>query len=343
MTTNVLLLYTEVGRYMLDSLYTEAPAAALLAIGSLFLSSAIVQRRVLLMLLAGVCFGLLALVKAAFLYIVPGIVILMPFATLVNRRQIPVIPLIRLAIVLVMAFFVVVAPWMYRNYLSLGTFSITSRGGEALYNRALLNQMTVEEYFGSLSLWAPYPLNGALRRILGISREDLENGVRLQRLGESADSKWAKADFAAELAGRPEDAHTFYRQVGAERVKLINEFRAAGHPEPELAADGVLRERAMQMISRHPLRHLANTFSNLWRGAFFSLPLLLIAMAYAWRHKHLELLMLIVPAVAMILFYGAVSAFTPRYALPAYPLAICSGVVLCGLLARRQAPQAASQ
>jgi hypothetical protein len=333
--TNVLLLFAEVGSYMLNSLYTEAPAAALLAVGSLLLSTGIRAKRAVLITLAGLCFGLLALVKAAFLYVVPGIVLAIAFASLLNRQHFSAAVLVRRAVLLGLAFFIVVAPWMCRNYVSLGTFGIASRGGEALYIRAVTDQMTWEEYFGSFSVWAPYPLGGALRRILGISREDIENGVRLQRLNDGANSKWADSDLAAEAAGRPQDARTFYRQCGAERNKLIQAFTAAGHPQPGLATDRVLGKQGMQMIATHPLRHLAHTISELWRGAFFTFPLLLIAITYAWRRKNLELGMLLLPAFVMTTFYGLLAPFDPRYGLPAYPIAVCVAVVLGRLLCER--------
>jgi hypothetical protein len=195
-----------------------------------------------------------------------------------------------------------------------------------------MNEMTWEEYRGSFFVWGPYPVAGALRRILGISREDLENGVRLQRLWEDSLSKWASADLTAEAAGRPEDARTFYRQAGAERNKLIQEFTATGDPEPGLTTDHVLGKRGMHMIATHPLRHLAHAISNLWRGAFYLFPLFLIAIIYAWRRRNLELALLALPPFAMVLFYGLVSPFLPRYALPAYPMAVCIAVVLGGLL-----------
>ena len=55
------------GDFMIDSLYTEIPAAALLLLSSTLLVLGLKRRKTALMGLAGVCFGALALTKAAFL------------------------------------------------------------------------------------------------------------------------------------------------------------------------------------------------------------------------------------------------------------------------------------
>jgi len=106
----------------------------------------------------------------------------------------------------------------------------------------------------------------------------------------------------------------------------------------------------MQLILAHPLRHLANTVSNLWRGAFFSFPLLLIAIAYAWRHRDVALATLMLRALGMVLFYALLTPFYVRYGLPELPIAACIAVVLGSRLgqhllsrgAKRQSPGSAN-
>ncbi len=347
---SLLLLGDQASLYMLDSLYTETPAAVLLIICSLALSSAVSSEKAARTVFAGLCLGLLALVKAAFLFVAAGIVMLLPCFSLLDRQHLPMKNLVRLAAILGAACLMVVTPWMYRNYRELGVFGITTRGGEALYFRALMDQMNWEEYFDSFAFWAPYPLNGALRRLRGISREDIANGSRLLRLNDANTTKWWAADRAAEMAGRPQDAYSFHRLTGAEREKLVREFTVAGQPDPYLAADRILGRRAMQMLLAHPLRHLANTVSNLWRGAFFSFPLLLIAIAYAWRRRDIALAMLMLPALGMVMFYALLTPFLVRYGLPELPIAACIAVVLgsrlgqhiLSRLAKRQSPSMAN-
>jgi hypothetical protein len=325
---NLLLFSADAGKYLLNSLYTEAPAAVLLTLASLLLSSAVLQKRLGLTVLAGVCFGVLALVKASFLYVLVGVVIVLPCLVLLQPRAYTVAMLTRLAAVLALSCFAVVTPWMLRNYLALGTFGIASRGGEALYIRAVMDQMTAEEYLGTFYMYAPYGVKGAMRHLLGLSREELANGLRLQRLDESGDTKWADADLAAEAAALPDKTYTFYRRAGADRNLLIEQFRAAGALDPGLAADHVMGQRGAHMIMAHPWRHLAQTLPNLWRGAFLAFPLLLIAVAYAWRRRDLGLLLLLLPAFAMVTFYGLVSPYLPRYTIPVYAIVVGSTLVL---------------
>jgi 4-amino-4-deoxy-L-arabinose transferase-like glycosyltransferase len=284
---------------------------------------------------AGLSFGLLALVKGAFLYVTLGVAVCIPLAAWWFRRPSSTLASLRLAAVFTAVFVAVVTPWMYRNHGALGVFNITSRGGEVLYTRAAMNQMTGEEFLGSLSIWAPYPINGALRRMIGFSREELRNGERLQRLADWPDFKLGDADLAAEIAGRPEDAFTFYRQVRAERVKLTRQFAAAGHPHPGYAADQELQGRAIALIAAHPFRHLALTGTWLWGDVFFTFPPLAVALFYAVRRRNLRLALALLPAFGMVMFYALVSFYAPRYGLPAYPAAVCATAVLASLLYTR--------
>jgi hypothetical protein len=330
--------------YMLDSLYTEAPAAFFLAVISLALASALRSRKASLMAFAGICCGIMALTKAAFLYVTAGIVIILPFAALMDRREFPVKVLLRDAAIVAVTCFAVAGPWMYRNYTALGTFGITMRGGEAIYFRALLDGLSGREYVESFAVWAPYPLNGLLRRALGVSREDIENGVRFQHLNDSPLAKWWAADLAAENAGRPQDTFSIHRLTGAEREKLIREFTGAGNPDPELAADHVLGRRGVQMILAHPFKHLANVVPELWRATFFSFPLLVIALAYACRRRDPVLAVMFLPALGLVAFYALLAPFYPRYALPVMPIAACIAAVIGDrlykhFLARRPAGQ----
>ncbi|MEO7774835.1 MAG: hypothetical protein ABIT36_06945, partial [Steroidobacteraceae bacterium] len=81
-TTSALLLLPEVGTYMLNSLCTEAPAAALLSLGSLFAAESIRRPRWPNLLGAGITFGLLSLVKASFFYVSLGLVVFTPLLLL---------------------------------------------------------------------------------------------------------------------------------------------------------------------------------------------------------------------------------------------------------------------
>jgi hypothetical protein len=333
LVSNSLLLGEWYRICMLNSLLTESAAAAFLTLGSALLTIGSSANKLRWVVCAGVCFGLLALVKAAFLYVTLGLLLAIPGLSLLLRQ--PSRSAIVQAAVLTGTAALVVLPWMLRNYSSIGYFEIAGRGGEALYDRAVMEQMTRDEYIGSFYAWAPYPFGGPLRRALGYSRTDMEEGGRLQRLNESSDSSFARRDEAAELAARPQDTVTYYRRGRAEKMILLNQFVAAGNPEPELAADRELKKRAIAMIVKHPLRHVALTLSLLWRGGNFAFAPLAGAFIYAVRCRKRELALLVLPALALVLFYALLSSFETRYAMPTYPLVVCVLVALAAHLVRR--------
>jgi hypothetical protein len=183
--------------------------------------------------------------------------------------------------------------------------------------------MTLDEYIGSFYVWAPYPFNGALRRVLGYSKSDMQEGGRLQRLNVFAGSAFYESDWAAAHEGRPQDAVTYDRRSDAERVLLTHQLAAAGNPQPGMAADRVLQAQAISMILQHPLRHAAQIPTNLWRGAYLTFPILLAALCYALRGHRYALGMLLLPAFASLLFCALFGHVEPRYSMPTYPIIAC--------------------
>jgi hypothetical protein len=330
--TNALLLGDWFRLCMLNSLLTESAAAALLALGSWMLLEGMRSGRLKWFAIAGMCFGLLALVKAIFLYIALGLVLLIPGVALLQRRSAG--PAARQALVMGAVAVLVVLPWMLRNQASIGYFDIAARGGEALNDRSVMDQMTRDEYLGSFYVWSPYPFGGVFRRAFGFSKTDINEGARLQRLNESSESGFAARDEAAELAGRPQDTFTYYRLGRARRVILVNQFAAAGNPQPWIAADRVLKQGALKTIAQHPFRHAALSIPFMWRGGYFAFPSLLIAIVYALKRRHQGLTMVVLPAFSLVLLYALTASFEPRYAFPMHPIAVCALVALAEQMVR---------
>ncbi len=327
---NMPLFDADRARYLLNSLYTESPAAALLSLGSFLLVLAIARRNWKYMAGAGLTFALLALVKAVFLYVFAGLFFVLLLVRLLAWRQTAsALPVLHMAIV-ALAFSIVAVPWMYRNYVALGHFEIVARGGEILYHRAVDNRMTSEERRGALSFWAPWPINGLLRRLFGFSNADYEHGGRLQGLNRGANTSFAAADLQAELLGRPEDTVSNYRRSRAELSRLIISLMQQGYKEPAaiVEASDMQKERAIQMIKERPLEHLAMTPLFLWRGAFFAFPLLVIGLLWAARQRDYLFGLFLTPAFGMVMFYALFSHFIPRYSMPALPVVVVAFVVL---------------
>src|SRR5712692_7436697 len=314
----------------LDSLCTELPAAALLVIASAWLVVGTRKGRPWFFVASGFCFGLLALTKAAVLYVFLGLValLLLCYAAIGDRAV--QVQRLKATVLMVLAFTVVVLPWMYRNLDQLGDFQISARGGETLMSRAILNQMSWEEYRGTFYAWGRSPLRPIIGRILGFSPSDLERGGRLARLNDDlGTADFHRDDVAAVLAGDPDAALSYYMRGRAENVKVQRKLEQAGHANPEVEADRVLRERALQMIKEDMGRHLAMKVPLIYRGATVSFAFLILALGYCLLRRGYALPLFIVPALALLGFYALLSnVFITRYELPALPVATVAAFAL---------------
>ena len=311
----------------IDSLNSDLPAAALLVTGSALLAAGLVEPRPWRAAAAGVTFGALALVKASFLYVFVGIVVSAAVVCLAvlrhDRRRAAVVNVA----ILTVCFASVVAPWMARNHQAFGTYSIAERGGIVLLIRAVKDRMSAEEYRGAFYAWAPPALKPVIGPMLGFGPRDLQRGGPLQRLNRYPSADFHADDVAAERAGRPDLAISYYRQARAQRQQLYDEIGATlGSSE----VDRRLQERALGMIGEQPLRHLATTVPFLWRGAFVAFPVLVVGLFVAWRYRDLKFATLLWPSLGLVLFYGLLSHFIPRYGLPVVPIIIVAALLLPG-------------
>jgi hypothetical protein len=232
---------------------------------------------------------------------------------------------------LVASFACMLAPWMYRNYVQLGSFEVSQRAGAVLMMRAAHDQMTFQEYVGAIYFWAPERLQRPLGALLGFSRADAQRGGRVQRLNDGP-SNFAADDLAAELAGRPDEAVSFYRSARAQRVQLQRAMAAAHTPAPAAAADEILKQRAMSVFLAHPWRHLALTLLFLWRGAAIIFPLLTFGFAVGLMFKRYELARFVLPSLGLIGLYALFTHFIPRYGAPTRAIAVVAAITACKLV-----------
>jgi 4-amino-4-deoxy-L-arabinose transferase-like glycosyltransferase len=317
-----------------DFLRTELPAAALLVIGSLLLSAGWTRGKASWSVIAGIVFGMLALVKASILYVFVGVIVIIIVTAAVQWGRTSDRSTAIHGLLLLVGFVIVVAPWMYRNYVYFDTFSIARRGGGVLSIRVMKDQMTLEEYVGSFYVWAPHGLQPLVGAILGFSPDDLERGGRLQRLNRRPTSNFEAEDDRWEAAGRPDRVVSYYRKARAASVQLKHELRARG--EDPARSDAILQERSLQYICEHPWRHLALTIPFLWRGALFTFPVLALTLWQAVRRRNWARARFALPAFGLVMFYALLSHFIPRYGAPVFPLVIiCVAALLKDLLDSR--------
>ena len=164
--------------------------------------------------------------------------------------------------------------------------------------------------------------------VLGFSDEDLREGGRLQRLNREANSDFAERDLAAERAGMPDDAVSYYRKARAERTRLQHELRARGNESPATEADRILQDEALAAMLARPGDHMLMTIPFLWRGAAVVFPVLCAGLIYALVRRRTEIAIFILPSMGMTLFYALFSHFIPRYAITAVPVTIVIGLFL---------------
>lgn len=343
---------------VINLLYTELEAATLLVWFAVTTTLALRGWRWGWFAASGVFIGLLALTKAVFLYVAVGVVgvllVVYVWRPAVGGRWGVVA---RLAVFSV-ALAATVLPWMTRNAVLFGDFGITQRGGVILMIRAYLDGMTHEEWVGGFYHYStPGPFKDFLGAQLGFTPQDEFDG-RLMRLNRG-NAYWM-ADREADRAGKPEDAVSYYRAGRAERVRLQNQFEAAGHPNPTHAADDALQTLALERILADPVAHLKVSVLMAWRGLWgmaTPAPLALAAVGVLfgmtggglWRRDPYLLGAGLAPFGAY-LFYALFTHFITRYLEPMAPLLLANtvivgtlaGAALWGRLARRRAVPAAS-
>ena len=313
----------------INNLTPELPAAALLVLASWSLARSVARNSVALVIVAGVAFGLLALAKAAFLYVVVAMAFCMlaPWvagSSVSQWRARMLYPALLLA-----AFALIVAPWMYRNLTTFGTFQIAERGGLAVYTRALMNQMSREEYRGSFYVWAPASLQPELGRILGFAPRDLDLGGRLQRLNEIAGSSVESIGSIAEDAGRPEDAISFWRTGRAQREKLETAFAKEGKPHPDVTADHVMQTAGLTMIAHDLSDNTALTAAFVWRGGPLVFLFLLLGIFYSVVVRRYTLSLFLLPGLLLFAIYALGADLLPRYGVMSeVPAAVACVVML---------------
>ena len=316
---------------MLNDLYTDLPAGAMLVLASTALAVALTRNRRGYCVLAGLLFGLLTLIKAAVMYVFIGTLGLLVCVYVLYRSRLDLGTALRNLTIMTLAFICTVGPWMLRNRVELGSFQVAQRAGVVLMVRAVKDLMTPEEYVGAFYVWAPQKLQPVLGRLLGFGPADLQRGGRLQHLNRSPDSDFAADDIAAEQAGRPQDAIAYYRRGRAERIKLEHELVAAHTPNAEVATDKLLQQRAMNIIKAHPLQHIATTVPFLWRGATVAFPILALALVLATRQRRYDIALLALPAFGLVMFYALLSHFIPRYSVPVRPVLVALLVIAAQL------------
>ena len=95
-----------------------------------------------------------------------------------------------------------------------------------------------------------------------------------------------------------------------------------------MGADNILKSEALGIIRANPGAHLMLTLPFLWRGALLAFPVLMVAWLTAVGRRDAALFWYVMPALGMVMFYGLLSHFIPRYGIPMYPVALTTALLL---------------
>ena len=105
--------------------------------------------------MAGVCLGLLILVKAIFFYLFILLVLCIPAIVYLNYKN-KTMPYLRAFSLTLIATTVIIGPWLARNYISLDKFEIRGGGGAGILAiRAEFSTMSWKEYAASFVQFTP--------------------------------------------------------------------------------------------------------------------------------------------------------------------------------------------
>jgi hypothetical protein len=308
-----------------NTLNTELLAALLLTAASFTLLLAQTRGRTWQFALSGVCFGLMALTKASMLYAFVGIALILLIGTAARMEVLK----IRLTHLLILsgAFAVVVVPWIGRNLYEFRAPEISLRGGLAIYTRALMDGMSPVEYRGSFYVWAKPDFAPYVARLLGFGPADLQLGGRLERLNADPGTAFYTADLAAEEAGDPSAARTYYRRARAERIRLQMHVHRDAR-DPDVAADNDMKGEGLSIIVAKPWAHAALMLPLIWRSGHWYLAALVLAFGYGLWSKQRDLVQFVLPGLTLLVFYALATPYEPRWSAVVNALAIGAVVTL---------------
>jgi len=217
---------------------SEVPSAFLITLVSVLLCNLAVRRYShRLAFIFGLFLGALVLIKAIFFYFV----FLCSFFLLIwsLNRGLGIKQSVKQVILVVIGAYILIGPWQVRNYIQLGTSSITERSGIVLLSRAYYNVMLFEDYYASILYFA-------------------------------RDIRWVEKKFETSF-----DATVYEKlnptnliQYNLDVYKHANKIRAELDLSAQETSDFLLKE-AKQKILANFGKHLAMVVPFAIRGSFF--------------------------------------------------------------------------
>jgi hypothetical protein len=340
-----------------NSLYTELHAGVLLVGSCALLLLALDSRRTPHAVLAGVVMGLLCLTKSVFQGAVPLVVLaLFLICRPADAQRWPRWVDLRLPATLLLAFALVVTPWIVRNKVQMDSTEVSAgRSGYVMFKRSLMDQMNPVEYRLAFTLYGPdayqqWVSGGPLALDLP---GDVLRGGRMQRLNPYR-SDFQEEDNRSIAQGRPDRSLTFYRQPAALYQQIRMMLADARVRHPELVADEIMQRQALRTMLSDPMRHFKVSALIFWRGFWWAPhripgPLpgtpdlamgfnqwinlgaglgLLVVLAMGLLRRNAAWLAISALPAAMMVLHANLTHGLPRFTVPAIPLMLLCLVLL---------------
>lgn len=275
--------------------------------------------------LSGFFMGLLTLTKAVFYYLLPIYILSIFIMTFLwKKKQHKTI--IQQMSVLVLSYSLVILPWMLRNYTQFNDLTIAKGGGIVLLNRAIMNQMTDEEYIGGYYAYGPSAFNDLfMGRLLGFINDDLSYGGKLQRL-----NRGLTEDEKALSENRTDDFTSYFYIINNQLIpELSVEANAKG-----VAPESIYKSQAFKIIKGDLIQHVKMSLLFSWRGIwiyrgqhfFVALMNLLLFISvylifvFSLIKKDMSAMILCLFVLYYILFHTLLTHYIPRYSVILLPL-----------------------
>ncbi len=225
-------------------LLSENISALLIILTAIFFYKLITQKKIIFFILSSISLGILILDKAVFLYFIFIAFIFLLIYYLKTKFCTKKIFITGL-LIFILTSSIIPGAWMARNYYHFGHFALTGRGGIVLLVRAEKNLMTPKEYLASFFYWSPSEKVRTLILSKILSEKDYE---RLDRSNKNS----------------------FYYQVTRVElgVKNVPETNTISPEYTTFEKDSELRKKAIDLILKHPIRHILAIPQFVWRGLF---------------------------------------------------------------------------
>jgi hypothetical protein len=296
---------------------TESAIFAIYSVFAWTLLRALMRPAAVRFAVAGATLGFLTLTKPSFAALLPAAVVIVfgfgYWVTKISRNLIGV-----QSFVLAVAFACIVAPWMVRNYISLGKFGLTKEYASAvLVERFAYDDMTAQEFF----LAFPYCTPG---------------------IGDLLFDKVYGADsmhrFMFHTPG------SFFHSGRERRDTLVAQNGQIDSLIGQLVHDEMAKNWWRYFLVNIPL-----AWCGMWPGGIVTLlllPLFTVSVLQAVRAREPSLIFYAAPAVLMLAFHAAVANHYTRYNLILIgPYSVGAAWIICSALpyARWRARSLASE